>query len=426
MRIGRAAPLAPEAAGGEALPALERPAPSGPFAALAISSFRWLFLSTMCGVIGFQMQQVAMGWLVYELTHSALKLGLVTAAQAITQLGVSPVAGVIADRVERRNYIIVVRLVTVAVGAALTVLIWTHEIQYWQLLAGAAIIGIGFGLNGPARQALLADLVGPRYLLNAVSLNSAGMNVTRIVGPSVAGVLLGVVGAGGVFAANTALYATVILFMVPVPRRFATRERTKEPLLTELSGGVSYIRERPDISAILLVGTLPLFFAMPYVALLPIFATTVWHSGAIGFGLLSSAPGLGGAVGGVMVGSIAEGRRKAPLMLAGVIAYGALLVAFALSPSIYLALPLLALIGFAAIVYTSINATLVQLLTPNAMRGRVMSFYQMSFGLGQFGALPASALAQVAGAPATMAVAGGAVVVLGVAFARFSRPLRTL
>ena len=399
---------------------------SGPFPSLGIRSFRWLFISTMCGIVGFQMQNVAMGWLVYMLTHSALKLGIVTSAQALAQLTISPVAGVIADRVERRNYIITVRFVTVAVGAALTILIWTHRIAYWHLVVGAAIIGTGFGLNGPARQALLADLVGPEYLLNAVSTMSGGMNVARIVGPAVAGVLLGILGAGGVFFINTLLYGAVILAMLPVPRRFATAEREKDGIVRELIGGVDYVRTHGAILTLLLFGVLPLFFAMPYVALLPIFATQVWHGGSIAFGLLSSAPGLGGAVGALVVTPLTGSRRKAPYMLLGASAYGALLVAFALSPTIVLALPVLAVAGFATILYTSVNSALVQSLTPNQMRGRVMSFYQMSFGLGQFGALPASALAQVAGAPLTVALGGSIVVLLSAGFARFARRLREL
>lgn len=370
----------------------------------------------MCGVIGFQMQAVALGWLVYLLTGSALKLGLITSVQAVTQLVVSPMAGVIADRVERRNYIMVVRSVTVIVGAALTTLIWLHSITYWELVVGAGVIGVGFGLNGPARQALLADIVGSDYLLNAVSLNSGGMNIMRIVGPAIAGFLIGVIGIGGVFFLNTLLYFVVILAMVPVPRRFATAHRTKASPLSELAGGVHYVTENDAILKLLLFGTLPLFFAMPYVALLPIFATNVWHSGAEAFGLLSSAPGVGGLAGAFWVASLSASKRKGRYMLAGGFAYGVLLVGFALSPSLLLALPLLVLVGVASIVYTAINSTLIQMLTPNELRGRVMSFYQMSFGLGQFGSLPASAVAQVFGAPLAIAGSGAVVAVLGAGF----------
>lgn len=396
------------------------------FSAFQVPSFRWFFGSSITGVLGFQMQAVALGWLVYLLTGSALYLGIVTTTQAVCQTMVSPLAGVIADRVERRNYIMLVRSITVIVAATLAVLVVTNRVAYWELVVAAAILGIGFGLNGPARQALLAQLVGADLLMNAVSLMSGGMNLMRIVGPAVAGFLIGEIGIGGIYGLLTVLYLLVILQLIPVPPQPVERRKDSTNVVADLVAGVLYSYHKPAVFGLLLFGTIPLFFAMPYVALLPIFAEQIWHVGAPGFGLLAAAPGVGGLCGALVVASLGHYRYKGRLMIASVVLYGALLAAFAVAPSFQLAELCLLLSGGASVTYSATVSSLVQSIIPNEMRGRVMSFYQMSFGVSGLSALPASAAATLFGAPATVVVCGLLTIAAALVIFRLRPVLATL
>lgn len=378
----------------------------GTFSSLQVSSFRWFLGSTLSGTLGYQMQSVALGWLVYILTGSALYLGIITTTQAVGQTVMSPLAGVIADRVERRNYIIAVRSITVVVAVVVAGLVLTKRITYPELLVAAAILGVSFGLNGPARQALMAQLVGADLLMNAVSLVSGGMNLTRIAGPAIAGFLIGVIGVGGIYVLLAILYALVIVQLIPVPPQPLARGRGSRNVLGDFVAGASYSYHHPSVFGLLLLGTVPLFFAMPYIALLPVFAQQVWHAGPQGFGLLAAAPGVGGLVGALVVASLGRYRYKGWLMAGCAVVYGLLLSSFALAPSFVVAVFFLLLSGGASVIYAATVSSLVQTIIPNEMRGRVMSFYQMSFGISGLSALPASALATVIGAPHTVAIFG--------------------
>jgi MFS family permease len=396
------------------------------FAAFAITPFRWLFLSTITGVLGYQMQAVALGWLVYLLTGSPVRLGLITTVQAVCQASVSPLAGVIADRVERRTYIMVVRSVTVVVAAVLALLVVSGHIVYPELVVAAVILGTSFGLNGPARQALLAQVVGRPSLMNAVSLMSGGMNLMRIVGPAVAGFLIGSLGVGGVYVLLAVLYLAVIVALLPVPPQPVEPRRTSANVLADLREGLAYIAQQPAVFGLLLFGTVPLFFAMPYVPLLPIFAERIWHGGVQGYGVLAAAPGIGGICGALATATWSRHGHKGRLMIAGAVAYGLLLTAFALSPNIPIAAICLALTGAASVSYTATVSSLVQSIIPNEMRGRVMSFYQMSFGVSGLSALPAGAIAAAVGAPPTIAACGLLVAAVAIALYRFRPVLATL
>ncbi|MCL4545820.1 MAG: MFS transporter [Chloroflexi bacterium] len=418
-----------ETAGAERLTAahearLATPLPrhTATFVALEIAPFRWLLLSTITGVLGFQMQAIALGWLVYLLTGSAVSLGLITTVQAVTQTLVSPLAGVIADRVERRSYIMAVRSITVVVAAIVATLVVSGHIRYDELVIAAMMIGIAFGLNGPARQALMAQLVGKDALINAVSLMSGGMNLMRIIGPAIAGFLIGSLGVGGVYILLACLYLAVILAMIPVPRQPAQPGATSRNVLADLRGGLAYSYRQPAVFGLLLFGTIPLFFAMPYASLLPIFAERIWHGGSLGYGVLAAAPGVGGLSGALATATWGHRSRKGLLLIFGAVIYGASLTTFALSPDIPIAALCLGLSGAAGVVYSATVNSLVQSIIPNEMRGRVVSFYQMSFGISGLSALPAGEIATAIGAQATVASCG-VLVVLAAIFIYHLRPV---
>jgi len=376
------------------------------FGAFQVIPFRWLFASTITGTLGYQMQAVALGWLVYVLTGSPLYLGIITTTQAICQTAVSPLAGVIADRVERRTYIMAVRSITIFAATYIAVAVLMNRATYLELVAAAALFGIAFGLNGPARQALLAQMVGTDLLMNAVSLTSGGMNLMRIAGPAAAGFLIGVVGVGGIYVLLAVLYTLVIVLLIPLQPQPIEKRAKSRNVLQDFREGVSYSYRMPAVFGLLLFGTVPLFFAMPYVALLPVFAEQIWHTGPQGFGLLAAAPGIGGLAGALVVASLGRYKYKGRLMIICAALYGLLLTGFALAPSFFLAAFFLLLAGGVSVTYAATVSSLVQAIIPNEMRGRVMSFYQMSFGVSGLSALPATAFATIIGAPLTVAICG--------------------
>jgi MFS family permease len=334
--------------------------------------------------------------------------------------------GVIADQVERRTFIMGVRAVTVVVATSLAFVVLTHRVTYVELAVAAAVFGLCFGLNGPARQALLVEVVGKERLMNAVSLTSGGMNFMRIAGPAAAGFLIGVIGVGGIYVVLAVMYFLVVVQLIPIAPRPVPKPTRQRHLVGDFTAGLSYSYRQPAVFGLLLFGTVPLFFAMPYVALLPIFAEQVWHAGASGFGLLAAAPGIGGLLGALVVASLGGYRHKGALMIGCAGLYGVFLIAFALAPSFAAAAGCLALAGGASVIYGATVSSLVQVIIPNEMRGRVMSFYQMSFGVSGLSALPASALATVIGAPLTIVSCGGLAVLATVAIVRLRPILRTL
>ena len=384
------------------LPGVDRRFTLTTFSAFRVKPFRWLFTSAMTGTIGYEMQVVALGWLIYVLTGSAFYLGAVTTMQSITQTGISPIGGVFADRFDRRKYIMLVRIITLPVSLGLALLIATHRISIVDLIIAAAIFGVAFGLNGPARQALVAQLVGKDLLMNAVSLMSGGSNLMRIMGPALAGVLIGVIGVDGIYVILAICYLMVILAMVPIPSQPPAIKASSRNMIGDLTDGFTYCFQNPTVLALLLVGTVPLFFSMPYIPLLPIFAERIWNVGVSGYGVLSAAPGVGGLIGALSVASFSHYQRKGVLIIGGVALYGILLVAFAGAFDFPMALLCLALAGAMGVIYTATVSSVIQSIIPNEMRGRVMSLYQMSFGISGLSALPASAIAGWVGAPATI------------------------
>ena len=388
------------------LPPVDRRFTLTTFSAFRVSAFKWLFISGNVGTLGYQMQGVALGWLVYVLTHSAVYLGAITTMESISQFVASPIGGVIADRVERRNYILIVRLITVVTAAVVLALVATNRITILDLIIAAAFFGIAFGLNGPARQALLAQIVGKDLLMNAVSLTSGGMNLMRILGPAAAGFLIGITGVQGIYAILLICYIGVIVALLPVPRQPLEPNTKPRNVVGDLSDGLSYSFRDPAVFGLLLIASVPLFFAMPYIPLLPIFAESIWHSGAMGYGVLSAAPGVGGLIGALGVASFSHARQKGRIILIGSLVYGLALSLFALSPNIPAAVIFLAVAGAMGVTYSATVSSVVQTIIPNEMRGRVMSLYQMSYGISGLSALPASAIASLFGAPATIVGCG--------------------
>ena len=402
-------------------PPRPRPAPlaGGGFAALRHRNFRLFYAGQLLSLVGTWMQSTAQGWLVLELTDSALLLGTVSAAGTLPVLLFTLYAGVLADRVEKRRVLVAAQAGAAAVALALAVLTDTGWITVPWILALVFLLGTASAFEIPTRQSFFVELVGQEDLTSAIALNSSAFSATRVVGPALAGVLLGSVGVAACFYLNAVSYLAVIagLLMIRLPP-FRRPERTASTL-ANLREGFAFIRGDRLVRTLVWTIAALSVLGFPYVMLLPVFARDVLHVGAPGLGWLLAASGSGALAGGITLSALASRVPRGRLVLAACFSFALLVGAFALSRSLPLSMLLLAAAGFCMILNNGCVNSLLQSLVPDRLRGRVMSVYVFMFlGMAPLGSLQAGALARWMGAPAALA-AGAAVlalVVLGVAW----------
>jgi MFS family permease len=397
----------------------------GAFAALRIPQFRWLFASNAAFFFAMNAQMLVRSYLAYELTRSPLALGLVNLVVALPMLVVSPFGGAWADRVERRRLVIAGQLSLVASEACVLGLLVAGVLELWHMLVSVAVMGCIFPFIMPARQALVVNAVGVRGVTNAMALSMGAMNASRVVGPVLAGLLIAAVGLPGAYATSLGLYGVAVACMLGVRPAHPDAAARRRPILAGIAEGFRFVNRDRVVLALLLLGIVPMFLAMPFQTLLVIFANDVWHVGPTGFGALQACAGVGGVLGSLFVAWRGDPERRLRAMMLQLCAFAAMLALFAASPWFGLALPLVLGANVFASVFNTRNSTAVQLLIPDHVRGRIMSFMMMSFGLTPLGTLPMSAIAEAFGAP--VAVAGGALWVIGASglFWLLSPALRT-
>ena len=369
------------------------------------------------------MQSTALGWLVLQLTNSAGLLGLVSAIATAPVLLLSLYAGVLADRVDRRALLSGSQAAQGLFAALLAVLTMAHAIQYWQIALLAFLAGVAQAIGSPAFQAIVPAIVGREAVGNAIALNSAQFNLSRVIGPVVAGVTIGLVGEATSFWLNAVSFGAVVwvLTRIRLPSD-AAFERVERSMWGHLVDGLQYVRGQRLLLVLLILAAVPTTLVLPYLTLLPVFAADVLAIGAPGLGLLTAAMGTGALAGALSVAILRPGGGDGRLMLAGL---GVLLVAvaaFAVSTSVPLSCLALAGAGAAQVWYFTSANTLVQLLAPGRLRGRILSLYVLtSWGMTPIGSLWAGALAQALGAPFAL-VAGCAVAAVCVGIALASTP----
>jgi MFS family permease len=379
-------------------------------------NFRLFFGGQAISLIGTWMQRVALSWLVYRLTDSSFALGLVSFMGQFPSLVLAPFGGVLADRWDRHRLVIVTQILFMLQATVLAALVLSGAIQVWQIMVLATILGTITGFDTPARQAFLVELVeGPEDLANAIALNSSFFNAARLVGPAVAGVLIAAVGEGVVFAADAASYLAVLagLFAIRLPARPAIPERT--PLLRTLREGFGYAFGSPPIRSILALLAMLSLLGMPYVVLMPIFASEILEGGPGTLGLLVSSAGLGALAGALFLAARPSVQGLGRVIVNSAAIFGLALIAFALSRSQWLSVLVLLAAGFGLMSATASSNTILQTIVDDDKRGRIMSLYTMAFmGMAPFGGLLAGVLASKIGAPHTVLLGG--IAVLAVAF----------
>jgi MFS family permease len=407
-------------------PASPRPRFRGALAALELPGYSWLFSSNVAFFLAMGSQGVVRSWLAFELTGSEFALGLVSFMVAVPMLVMAPLGGVVADRRERRALIVGGQATVLATELLVLGLLVAGGLRFWHLLVASAVLGCVFPFIMPARQAIVATLAGRGGLVNAMALNMAGMNVTRVVGPAAGGFGIGALGVPGTYAFGVALYGIALLCLLRVRRSRPDAAAGEVSMRRNLLEGVRYLREDRLVLVLLLFGLIPMFLAMPFQTLLVVFAEEVWGVGSWGLGLLSGLAGLGGVAGSMWVAWRHEAGRRAALQLYSMLGFGGFLFLFALSPTVGPALPAVFLANVFASVYGTLNNTAIQVLIPDRVRGRISSFLMMSFSLPLLGTLPMSALAEARGAPLAVSLASLLAVAVALLFFAASPALRNM
>jgi len=379
--------------------------------ALRHRNFQLFFGGQLISLIGTWMQIVAQSWLVYRLTGSSLLLGSVGFASQFPVFVVAPLGGIVADRHNRQKVVIGTQTASMILAFILAALTLTNTVQVWHIFVLAALLGIVNAFDIPGRQAFLVDMVGKEDLMNAIALNSSMFNGARIIGPAIAGVLVAKIGEGWCFFANGVSYIAVIIGLMLMQVSPPVFRGSASPL-AHIVEGFRFVRQTAPIRAILLLLGLVSFVAMPYTILMPIFADRILHGGARALGLLMGATGIGALLGALTLASKTGVRGLGRWVAFACGGFGVSLILFAFSRNLQLSEFLLLPVGFCMMLQMSSSNTLIQVMVPDHLRGRVMAVYSMMFmGMAPFGAFFAGALADRLGAPVTVAM--GAVATIG-------------
>ena len=403
---------------------------SGMFRALSHRNYRLFWTGAFLSNVGTWMQAVAQGWLVLHLTNSAFRLGLdgfmaTAPAFVFTLLG-----GAFADRIDRRRLLLYTQVVAGIAALALAGLVATDVVNRWMVLGFSFVTGCCMSLASPSYLALTYDLVGREDLANAVALNSTQFQLSRVVGPALAGVAFRLFGLAGCFFANGLSFIAVVaaLWMVRIDQSNSdVPVKKRSAILRDIAEGFVYVRNRPRVSSLLLLAAVNSLFGAPYFTLVPIYARDIFHLGETGLALMMGTSGAGAFFGALLVAYLGDFQRKGWFVLAGAILFGLCITGFALSNKLTFSLFFLFGLGFALVVSVALTNTLLQKLVTDEMRGRVMSMFILSFmGTIPIGNIAAGASSTHFGPQHTLAVGGLVVTVVATGVSIFNRRLREL
>jgi MFS family permease len=383
------------------------------FVALRHRNFRLFWFGQLISLTGTWMQSIGQAWLVLELTHSALLLGVVGALQFLPVMLLSLFGGVLADRLPKRKVLLFTQSFAMLQATILWILVATGHVQIWEVLVLASLLGLTNSIDMPTRQAFVVEMAGREDLPNAIALNSSLFNMARVVGPGLGGLIIAWLGVAPLFLLNAISFIAVIigLALIRMNDLYALAKRStskgkasKQSTLQSLREGLAYVARTPSVLLVIAVIGVISLFGINFNVILPLFATDVLHSGAMGFGFLSAAFGLGSLFSALW---LAWGNRRPSIqhLLTGAMAFCVLEIFFALSHLYVLSLVLIAAVGFAQIVFSATANTTLQTVTPDYLRGRVMSVYMVVFaGSVPLGNLFTGGMAHLYGAPIALLI----------------------
>ena len=390
------------------------------FRSLRYRNYRLFFSGQSLSLIGTWVQRIAIPWLVYRLTGSAFLLGFVGFAGQIPTFILAPFAGVLTDRLNRYHIMIVSQILSMIQALALALLFFTNTIEVWNVLLLSVIQGCINAFDTPARQSFVIEMVEDKNDIgNAVALNSSMFNGARLVGPSIAGVLIASLGEGACFLINGISYIFVVISLLLMKVKPQEKKRKDTNIIKEFKEGFTYTFGFPPIRSIIILLTLISLMGMPFSVLMPIFAKDIFHGGSHIFGFLMGASGVGALIGAAYLASRKSVVGLEKLIPLAAVVFGLGLVSFSLSSSFPLSIILMIITGVGMIIHTACSNTILQTISDNDKRGRVMSFYTMAFmGTAPIGSFLAGSMASMIGAPATLLIGGIACVIGALVFAQ--------
>ena len=372
--------------------------------------FRLLIAGSLLSSSAFWMYQVAVGWLALELTDSAMFVGLAGFAGGIPMLVLSIPAGVLIDRYDRRAVLLVAQVLVMIVSALFAALVWFDAIAPWSMLVLVTLYGIVMSFNFPTRAAMVAAMVRREDLANAVALNAATQNATRVIGPSLAGVLIALTGMAETFVLASVFQLLALLTTRAMPSMAAARSQDVAGAapargsrgMEALTVGLRIVAGSPYLTGLIVLSLAPTLFVMPYINLMPVFARDVLALGATGLGVLLAATGLGTVGGALSVARSARMQTMPGIQVVMALAFTLGVTGFALSRSLLVAIPLLFIAGWSSAAFLAINQTAVQLSVGDEIRGRVLSVSLLIWGMLPIGQLAVGALAGRIGVPSAL------------------------
>ncbi|MEW6685207.1 MAG: MFS transporter [Candidatus Edwardsbacteria bacterium] len=390
---------------------LERPIPfrlPHTFTALRHRNFRLFWFGQLISLIGTWMQSVAQGWLVLQLTNSPFKLGFVATIASLPMLFLSPIGGAVADRLSKKNLIILTQIIAMILAFLIAGLISLGWIRYWQIMVIAGMLGVVNAFDAPARQSFVIEMVGRADLMNAIALNSSMFNASRIIGPAIAGLLIAAMGLVGCFYLNGISFLAVIVGLFLMRGKFEPKASSDDSLLLNLKEGLRYVRRHQKISTLIEFTAVVSIFGMSYAMLMPVFARDILYAGPRGLGILMSATGTGALAGALTLATLGDFKKRGYLILGGGFLFSIMLILFSFSRSLILSMVFLLFVGFGMSSQMASINTEIQTNVSDHLRGRVMSIYTLTFmGMMPLGSLQAGTVAKFLGAPIAVLIGGG-------------------
>ena len=400
--------------------------PSG-FDVLSIPQFRWLFVGNVAFFFAMQGQMLTRTILAWDLTGLAQSLAYINLVVALPMIFASMIGGAVTDRVERRQLIIVGQCLITCNEIFILIMLLLGQLEFWHLLCTAFVAGCAFPFIMPARMAITVNVVGPDRIQSAMAVSGGAMNLSRVVGPAMMGVIISEFSVVAAYVVSTILYASAVFCMFFVKRNKAVQpDGVKKPLLADIIYGFQYVSLNKPVLVCLMFGLVPMFLAMPFQNLLVMLVEQTWQVGESGLGILMGAGGVGGVLGSIWIARRGDRSERLRLMVVTVIGFALFLAVFTQTSVFYLALLPLVLANLCASAFQTVNNATIQILVDDSVRGRMSSFMMMSFGLTPLGVFPMAVAADHVGAANAILGACVALVIITVAFVGLSRTLRTI
>ena len=400
--------------------------PSG-FDVLSIPQFRWLFVGNVAFFFAMQGQMLTRTSLAWDLTGLAQSLAYINLVVALPMIFASMIGGAVTDRVERRQLIIVGQCLITCNEIFILTMLLLGQLEFWHLLCTAFVAGCAFPFIMPARMAITVNVVGPDRIQSAMAVSGGAMNLSRVVGPAMMGVIISEFSVIAAYVVSTILYASAVFCMFFVKRNKAVQpDGGKKPLLADSIYGFQYVSLNKPVLVSLMFGLVPMFLAMPFQNLLVMLVEQTWQVGESGLGILMGAGGVGGVLGSIWIARRGDRSERLRLMVVTVIGFALFLAVFTQTSVFYLALLPLVLANLCASAFQTVNNATIQILVDDSVRGRMSSFMMMSFGLTPLGVFPMAVAADHIGAANAILGACVALMIITVAFVGLSRTLRTI